>query len=450
MAKKIFLVDIDLNNNQLLNFKLQNLAVAPTTTTWGGINLGWTYWNTSDKKAYTWDGIDWLDSFYTHPNHTGDVDSVGDGAITIKNNIVSNAKLADMPTMTIKGNNTGSTGDPIDLTKAQVLALLNVADGAQANVATNLGYTVGPTNGIITNSNGTTATIPLADTTNAGLLAPADKTKINTAILTTTTDVSTASWVLADTSLTASSTTKVPTQNAVKTYVDNLVLSYGALVFQGSYNAATNAPLLDATPVAGIKKGWTYVVTVAGDFFSENVQVGDMIIAKQDTPTLAAHWTTVNKNIPDIIQATTAAQGIVQLATDAETQAGTDTNKAITPAALSARTATEIRKGISAVATDAELVTGASDDKFVTPLKLKNYFQNNEVNSITRILTSTNTFRHTIIHNLNSIYVNVEVFDTSTKENLEVSITRIDPNYLYLDTNVFMEYDGKWMVIVKK
>lgn len=43
---------------------------------------------------------------------------------------------------------------------------------------TNLGYTPSPTNGIVTSDTGTDATIPLADATNAGLLTPAEKTKI--------------------------------------------------------------------------------------------------------------------------------------------------------------------------------------------------------------------------------------------------------------------------------
>jgi hypothetical protein len=54
---------------------------------------------------------------YTHPNHSGDVTSVGDGAQTIANNAVTNAKLADMAANTIKG--ALSAGDPADLTAAQ-------------------------------------------------------------------------------------------------------------------------------------------------------------------------------------------------------------------------------------------------------------------------------------------------------------------------------------------
>jgi len=45
--------------------------------------------------------------------------------------------------------------------------------------ATNLGYTASPTNGIVTSDTGTDATLPLADVTNAGLLAPADFTQLS-------------------------------------------------------------------------------------------------------------------------------------------------------------------------------------------------------------------------------------------------------------------------------
>ena len=68
-------------------------------------------------------------SDYIHPNHTGDVTSVGDGVTTISNDVVTNTKLANMGANLIKGRITTS-GDPQDLTAAQVRTLLNVGDGA--------------------------------------------------------------------------------------------------------------------------------------------------------------------------------------------------------------------------------------------------------------------------------------------------------------------------------
>ncbi len=63
--------------------------------------------------------------------------------------------------------------------------------------------------------------------------------------------------------------------------------------------------------------------------------------------------------------------GVVELATDAETQTGTDTARAITPANLSARSATETRTGVAEIATQAETDTGTDDARYITPLKLK-------------------------------------------------------------------------------
>jgi hypothetical protein len=59
---------------------------------------------------------------------TTDVVASGTGAVaaTIQAGVVDNSKLATMPTLTIKGNNTGSTAAPLDLTVAQVKTQLNL------------------------------------------------------------------------------------------------------------------------------------------------------------------------------------------------------------------------------------------------------------------------------------------------------------------------------------
>ena len=71
------------------------------------------------------DGIATGANKYTHPNHTGDVTSTGDGATAIANGAVTNSKLANMSANTIKGRLT-SSGDPQDLTVAQVKTLLSL------------------------------------------------------------------------------------------------------------------------------------------------------------------------------------------------------------------------------------------------------------------------------------------------------------------------------------
>lgn len=67
---------------------------------------------------------------YVHPNHSGDVTSVADGATTIAEKAVTLAKMADIATASILGRKTALTGVPEVLNKTDVLTLLNVQDGA--------------------------------------------------------------------------------------------------------------------------------------------------------------------------------------------------------------------------------------------------------------------------------------------------------------------------------
>tara|TARA_R110000803_G_scaffold115560_2_gene184069 strand:- start:351 stop:2828 length:2478 start_codon:yes stop_codon:yes gene_type:complete len=68
----------------------------------------------------------------------------------------------------------------------------------------------------------------------------------------------------------------------------------GGSIFQGGYDAATNTPDLDTNPATTIKTGYFWAVTESGTFFSEVVQVGDLIFANTDDPGATfANWTVV-------------------------------------------------------------------------------------------------------------------------------------------------------------
>lgn len=84
----------------------------------------------------------------------------------------------------------------------------------------------------------------------------------------------------------------------------------GLFDYKGGYNAATNSPDLDVSP-SGILQADAYTVTTGGNFFSEVVEAGDLLIANQDDPTLASHWTILQTNIDG---AALTANGLDQFA----------------------------------------------------------------------------------------------------------------------------------------
>lgn len=65
---------------------------------------------------------------------------------------------------------------------------------------------------------------------------------------------------------------------ATKNYVDTIAT--GLLEYKGGYDASTNTPDLDTASNIAIDKGDAYTVTVDGLFFTEQVRVGDFIIAE--------------------------------------------------------------------------------------------------------------------------------------------------------------------------
>ena len=117
--------------------------------------------------------------------------NTGDNAVnSLYSGLVSNA--------THTGEVTGATALTIDksaitnktLVTANALDHVLIADASDSDNlkkvlvsdfggSTNLSYTASPTNGIVVSNTGTDATIPLADGTNAGLLTPAEKTKLS-------------------------------------------------------------------------------------------------------------------------------------------------------------------------------------------------------------------------------------------------------------------------------
>lgn len=128
-----------------------------------------------------------------------------------------------------------------------------------------------------------------------------------------------------------------PTSNAdaaTKLYVDSMLATNDAMVFQGGIDASTNPnyPAGDA--------GDTYKITVAGKIGGASgidVTVGDTIYCTVDSSasgnhaTVGANWTIVQTNVD---RATTSTLGLAEYATSTEAEAKSDTTVALTPASI--------------------------------------------------------------------------------------------------------------------
>ncbi|ENM2376677.1 hypothetical protein AB6T86_000241 [Shigella sonnei] len=74
--------------------------------------------------------------------------------------------------------------------------------------------------------------------------------------------------------------------------------------------------------------------------------------------------------------------GLIEIATQAETNAGTDYTRAVTPKTLNDRKATEGLSGIAEIATQVEFDTGTDDTRISTPLKIKTHFDSSDRTSV--------------------------------------------------------------------
>jgi hypothetical protein len=116
-------------NNVVTNEKLADMAEARLKGRAAGAGTGDPTDLTGEQARVILNVADGANA-YVHPNHSGDVTSVADGAQTIAANAVTtakiadanvtNAKLANMAELTLKGRVSSGTGVPEDVTPLQL------------------------------------------------------------------------------------------------------------------------------------------------------------------------------------------------------------------------------------------------------------------------------------------------------------------------------------------
>ena len=316
-----FLNNINLSDNQLQNAKLHITGTAPTAA------AGQIYFDSGDNLAkYYSNGTDTWVSLKEYSFSNGTFINLSTATAAYAKDVITadlSATGTANNTTYLRGDNTwspisGIVGTTYDLDSIQVgsdVAITLIGGGDVDTVTlvagTNITLTDDGSNNITIDAANVDQTVELTGDVE-GIGTTLIEATISDGVLDVANFNASAIVTEAEGIENNDNDTTIPTSAAVKAYVD--ASTVGGLVYQGGYNAATNTPDLDTSPSASIKKGWTYTVTADGLFFTEQVRVGDVIIAEVDAPTTLADWTTVQNNI-DIASASQIGIGNVAAGT---------------------------------------------------------------------------------------------------------------------------------------
>ena len=328
-----FLNNINLDDNQLLNAKLHVTSSAPTAA------AGQIYFDStaSVTSAKYYDGAAWI-SLIQHTYNNGAFINLTEAGTDATRTLTAELSAAGTPDATVylRGDNTwspisGIVGTTYDLDSIQVgndVAVTLVGSDATLDTVT----FVAGTNITLTDDGSANITIDAANPDQTVALT-GDVTGTGTTSIATTISAGAVDFAMLNSTDVITSVegienndndVTIPTSAAVKAYADSLIV--GGLIYQGGFDgstgyvAGTTNYLDDRGTQIAVNKGWTYTVTVAGTFYGEVVEVGDVLIAEDNlssgTGTLA-DWTTVQNNV-DLASLTQVGIGNVNASTDSD------------------------------------------------------------------------------------------------------------------------------------
>lgn len=343
MSKK-FLVPIDLNQLEIQNVRLQNLATAP-----GSPVAGQMYYNTTTNKAMVYNGSTWipweadtnsvtgvkgnLETSYRTGNVNLTPANIGAAptshASTATTYGVGNAsnyghvKLSDSTTATTAASG-GTAATPKAVSDA-LAAAKSYADGLDTGVSD---VTV---NGVSIVSSGVAALVNATSST-SGLMSNSDKTKLDgiatgaeanmfsingdaeveigeisegnnvqlsydsnsEELIISATDTTYSAGTAALLEAGTDTSNRVWQAKILYDYIASTVGAADAMRFKGTIGTGGDVTSL---PTSGVRVGDTYRVITAGTYAGQTCEIGDLIIATATTPT----WTVAQTNIDGAI-----------------------------------------------------------------------------------------------------------------------------------------------------
>ena len=363
MAKKKWVVDLDLGQNELQNAVIQNLASAPSNP-----KAGQHYFDTSTNTEYIWDGTAWVNAMsqgdYTFQNG---VEEITGRKVQIKVGTSTNATItADSSGLSV------SVPDASTSTKGviEIATDSECTTGTSETLAVNPKQlatkvnklTSGPTAGTYTK-----VTVNTEGQVTAGAQLAASDIPDISATYVATTRIGAANGVAG-----LDADGKVPTSQ-LPSYVDDVLDTY--IVSGATALSAGWLSLTDGGAALTPETGKIYVVLTDGQYKNKTYRwSGSTYVEISEAPGQA----------------------------------------------------TESTAGIAAIATQAECTTGTNDTKIVTPLKMATYTAGmaKAFHASNGALTASGgQCVWTITNSLATKYVQVHVYEESTGEEVITSVT---------------------------
>ncbi len=442
MAKN-FLVDLNLNQNEVQNGVMQNLPSDPSNPIKGQV-----YFNTTTNKFRCYNGTTW--------------DEMGTGGGTVTSVSIDNATNGGLSVSgsPITGAGTINIGHSNVLANAQTTSGIYPIKIDKNGHISEYGTAFDPS----TKQN----TISDLQTIREG--AAAGATAVQPDDLNSYAPLASPALTGTPTAPTANAGTNT-TQIATTAFVTNAISGItGAMVFKGTIGTGGTAGT--ALPTSNVKVGDTYKIITAGTYAGQAAKVGDLFIASATTPT----WAYVPSGDDTDVTQVTAGAGLNTTGPDSSTDGGSITTSgtlnltktAVTPGTYQGITVDKYGRvtgasdqgyttnegtvtsvgitqgtGVSVsggpVTTSGNITVGLADQlsaaqttSGVYPIKVNKQGQITELGTAVTILKkyaaditgNASTTSFTITHNLGSRDITVQVYDGTTYEEVMVDITR--------------------------